>query len=107
MTNKPKLAKDGGPIHAPAAEAQDAVSQIPAHLRIQHEHLPAGFSKRRKAGPSPYPDNALCELMVRTKEGLGSTGVTRPRFHDWDIAPDKVGGIVGTRLIDAQAGQPA
>jgi hypothetical protein len=66
-------------------------------IYARHEKLPAGFIRRRATmKSSPYPD---MELMIKTKEGLGSSGETQARLHDWKIPSDKMGGIVGYRLV--------
>jgi hypothetical protein len=71
------------------------------NTRRTHADLPVGFSRRRnKNDSSPYPDTARVELMIRTDEGINSSGMTQPRLHDWSIPPQQVGGIVGYRLID-------
>lgn len=68
-------------------------------IHVRHDKLPAGFHRRTKAGKCPVPEDSRVELMIRTAEGIGSSGVTKAAFHDWSIAPSKVGGIVGYRLV--------
>lgn len=86
MTHKPQ---DHAPVHH-------------VHpLYARHEKLPEGFTRRRAGKKCPLPDDVRVELMIHTSEGLGSSGPTRPTLHDWSIPADKLGGIVGFRLLGA------
>lgn len=67
-------------------------------IHARHEHLPEGFT-RRTTGKCPYPPEARVELMIKTKEGIGSSGITKAGLHDWSVPSSKIGGIVGHRLV--------
>lgn len=60
--------------------------------------LPKGFELHDGKG-CPVGEYESIEAIVRTAEGLGSTGVVAARYHDWDWAngSPEIGDVVGYR----------
>jgi hypothetical protein len=69
----------------------------PGDLHARHRHLPEGFVRWR-GGECPVAPEEHVELMIRTAQGFGSSGVVRASYHDWKPAKG-LGSIAGYRTI--------
>lgn len=67
--------------------------------------LPKGY-KAHRGKKCPVEPSEHVDLIIRTTDGLGHSGVCRASFHDWDTShhPGGIGAIVGWRL--AEPGEP-
>lgn len=109
-TRQPRFRPTASPLRAvdlsgPRFEMEHRQPSHQCDIYARHSKLPDHFTRRRTKS-CPFDANSLCELMVHTSQGLGSSGVTRALYHDWSIPPDKVGGIVGFRLLPVTKPKP-
>jgi hypothetical protein len=71
-------------------------------MHARHKSLPEGFKEHKPGEPCPLPPDARVELMIRTKAGLGSSGVTSAKMHDWKAKG--LGAVHGYRTVQMFAG---
>jgi hypothetical protein len=82
---------------------------IHGNVHLRHKRLPAGFKRYKKGQGVPsdvdpgseYRAGSMVELMIRTAEGAGSSGIRQARFIDWDQGEGGMGEIVGFRIVKA------
>lgn len=60
--------------------------------------LPKGY-KRYDGKGCPVDGDVRVDVIVRTNEGLGHSGVCRAKLHDWERPDGEVGNVVGYRLV--------
>lgn len=67
-------------------------------------NLPEDYTAYDGKGCPVDPDDYV-DLIIRTAEGLGHSGIMRAKLHDWEQdEPDGLGHVVGYRL--AERGEP-
>lgn len=73
-------------------------------LHVRHTKLPKGFTRRKKGQKWPFEPDDYIELMSKTAEGLGSSGLVKARLlaAAWDIPEGELGYVVGSRFLTSQ-----
>lgn len=69
--------------------------------------LPKGY-KAHSGKDMPVDPETLVDCIIRTADGLGHSGVTRARYHEWDPALHEkgIGAVVGYRVASAYEPMP-
>lgn len=73
--------------------------RLPTSVHLPDGSVAGGFKRYKKGQGCPVEPNDKVELMIRTAQGAGSSGVRRAIFCDWDQGePNGMGAIVGYRV---------
>lgn len=76
-------------------------------IHLRHKHLPDGFTryKNGQGCPADVEPQMYVELMVRTAEGFGCSGLRRGWLVDWDMGHKKggLGSVAGYRIVQIRA----